>query len=108
MGARLLAVRGRVQREGLVIHVVAEELRDWSELLDGIADAAPLQPPLARADERFSGPGGSWVAVPEARATHVRATAPGIKIASRDFHQSSVLISTQRPLHRLRNAKTPA
>jgi error-prone DNA polymerase len=86
MGARLLAVRGRVQREGLVIHVVAEELRDWSGLLDGIADADPLQPPLARADERFSGPGGSWVAVPEARATHVRATAPGIKIASRDFH----------------------
>jgi error-prone DNA polymerase len=30
MGARLLAVSGHVQREGLVIHLVADRLWDWS------------------------------------------------------------------------------
>ncbi|MCA8928742.1 MAG: error-prone DNA polymerase, partial [Alphaproteobacteria bacterium] len=38
MGARLLWVRGRLQREGLVIHVVAERLEDrshWLGDLDG-------------------------------------------------------------------------
>ena len=34
MGSRLLAVRGRVQREGLVIHLVAEQLWDWSAELE--------------------------------------------------------------------------
>ena len=34
MGSRLLGVRGHVQREGLVIHLVAEELWDWSAELD--------------------------------------------------------------------------
>ena len=38
MGSRLLGVRGHVQREGLVIHLVAEELWDWSAELDSIAE----------------------------------------------------------------------
>jgi error-prone DNA polymerase len=45
MKASLLAVRGRLQREGLVIHVVAEELSDLTHRL------AELRPEVARADE---------------------------------------------------------
>ena len=50
--SRLLACRGRVQREGLVIHVVAERLDDLSAELDGLgALGAKAEAPLARADE---------------------------------------------------------
>ncbi|MGD9536907.1 MAG: error-prone DNA polymerase [Alphaproteobacteria bacterium] len=38
LSARLLACRGRLQREGLVIHVVAERLVDLSVELDGLAE----------------------------------------------------------------------
>ncbi len=68
MRARLLWVRGRLQREGLVIHVVADHLEDrshWLADLDG-----PYDPGYARADE---------VIRPE----------PGSKrfpVKSRDFH----------------------
>ncbi len=55
MTARLLAVRGRLQREGKVIHVVAERLVDWTGRLrllrDGALDPAALDGALARADE---------------------------------------------------------
>ena len=56
LGASLLGVAGRVQREGLVIHVLAEEVFDLTALLDGL-----------------DGP-------PEA------ATTGRLAIASRDFH----------------------
>ena len=45
-----------------------------------------LEPAAARADEARGGSADHRVKVPEARATHIRATAPVIKIASRDFH----------------------
>jgi len=34
--ARLLGVRGKVQREGEVVHLVARQLEDHSELLGGL------------------------------------------------------------------------
>jgi error-prone DNA polymerase len=41
-----------VQREGLVIHVVAERLVDLSAELDTLGALGPTaEPPLARADE---------------------------------------------------------
>jgi error-prone DNA polymerase len=40
LGARLLGVRGRLQREGEVRHVVVETLEDCSELLGGLAAPA--------------------------------------------------------------------
>jgi error-prone DNA polymerase len=50
--ARLIGVVGRVQREGLVIHIVAQRLIDLSHLLSDLArGAAPAPAPLARADE---------------------------------------------------------
>ena len=55
MTARLLAVRGRLQREGKVIHVVAERLADWSGKLgllrEDAVDPGLLDGALARADE---------------------------------------------------------
>jgi error-prone DNA polymerase len=94
MGARLLGVRGRVQREGLVIHLVAETLWDWSAALDSIATLDEAEPSVAVPET---------VPVPEANATRHRAgkggpapvpydrgrivlERPQVRIASRDFH----------------------
>ncbi|MGD9803407.1 MAG: error-prone DNA polymerase [Hyphomicrobiaceae bacterium] len=50
MGARLLGVEGLLQREGIVIHVVAQRLVDLSHHLHTLADRNGIDPPLARAD----------------------------------------------------------
>jgi DNA polymerase III alpha subunit len=52
LGAQLLLVRGKVQKEGLVIHVVAETLIDRTDLLRRLAetDHASFEAPVARAD----------------------------------------------------------
>ena len=52
MGTRLVRVVGEVQKEGIVIHIVARRLEDLSARLDGLGrlDAA-FDPALARADE---------------------------------------------------------
>ena len=60
MGSRLLAVRGRIQRERLVIHLVAERLWDWSDDLDSISRIDSFRLIHGRGDQ--------------------------IRIASRDFH----------------------
>jgi error-prone DNA polymerase len=103
MGSRLLGVRGRVQREGLVIHLVAEQLWDWSAELDSITDIDDFHLARGRGDEVRTDPGDRRVSVPEANATRHRSSKaprakpaydrsrialdrPKIKIASRDFH----------------------
>jgi DNA polymerase III alpha subunit len=105
MGSRLLAVSGHVQREGLVIHLVAERLWDWSAELDRIADLDTIEPRNGRGDEVRTDPGDRRVEVPEANATRHRSSKrpptgkrqpydrsrihldrPTIRIASRDFH----------------------
>jgi error-prone DNA polymerase len=51
LGARMMGVRGQVQREGDVIHVVAQRLDDLSDLLGSVAgrdDGLPF--PVSRAD----------------------------------------------------------
>ena len=51
LGAQLMAVRGRVQKEGLVIHIVAETLIDRTDLLRRLAETDhALEAPVARAD----------------------------------------------------------
>jgi len=49
VGARLLVCTGRLQREGLVIHVITRHLEDYSQHLDGLVDlgreAEPAAPP---------------------------------------------------------------
>ncbi len=55
MGAQLLVVRGKLQREGIVIHVVADVMIDRSDLLARLGETSkpekPFQAPVARADE---------------------------------------------------------
>ena len=51
MGGRLVAIRGKVQREQAVIHVVADEIADLSHLLDGLGQVDPFAIEVARADE---------------------------------------------------------
>jgi error-prone DNA polymerase len=77
MGARLLEVRGRVERDDSVIHVIAANLRDASADLAQLSDDA-LSPPLAHADEVVRPVQGSW------RGGHPR----NIRVIpkSRDFH----------------------
>jgi error-prone DNA polymerase len=51
LGAQLLVVQGLVQKEGLVIHVVAEHLADRSDLLRRLGETdGPFEAPVARAD----------------------------------------------------------
>ena len=52
LGARVLGVRGRVQKQGRVIHVVAEHLEDLTHMLGALsADADIGDAGLANADE---------------------------------------------------------
>ncbi len=44
IGASLLHVEGRVQKEGIVIHVVAERCQDWSDRLARLLPEAPHEP----------------------------------------------------------------
>ncbi|MDH3594849.1 MAG: error-prone DNA polymerase [Rhodospirillales bacterium] len=90
--ASLLAVEGRLQREGLVIHVVARRLIDLTarlgELTEPAHDAAApsFEPALARADE-VKRPGPDPVLpgrAPSQLGRHPRNVNPLPK--SRDFH----------------------
>jgi error-prone DNA polymerase len=57
LGAQLMIVRGRLQREGIVIHVVAETLIDRSDLLARLGETGPFRAPVAHADHaKSSGP----------------------------------------------------
>jgi error-prone DNA polymerase len=56
LGAQLMLVRGRLQREGIVIHVVAETLIDRSDLLARLGETT-FRAPVALADHvKSSGP----------------------------------------------------
>jgi error-prone DNA polymerase len=77
MAAKMLACHGRVQKEGLVIHVVADRLHDLTRLLHSVAardDSCQLALPYARADEVRRG------SRPDPREN------PPLRIRSRDFH----------------------
>jgi len=57
LGARMLAVRGKLQREGLVVHIIAEELTDMTPHLLDLAHGHDFGDRiLARGDEGKSGP----------------------------------------------------
>ncbi|HEX9648367.1 MAG TPA: OB-fold nucleic acid binding domain-containing protein, partial [Alphaproteobacteria bacterium] len=71
LAAKLLCVEGEVQREGIVLHVVAARLEDWTPLLGRLTETrTELSPALARADH-------------VARPGHDPRTLP---VRSRDFH----------------------
>jgi error-prone DNA polymerase len=57
LGSRLLAVRGELQREGLVTHLVARSFVDFTPHLTALANGYDLtDAALARADEGRTGP----------------------------------------------------
>ncbi|MFE1598545.1 error-prone DNA polymerase [Methylobacterium sp. ID0610] len=74
LSAGMMAARGRVQREGAVIHLVAEHLIDLSDLLAGVGARGTALPPAGRGDEARSGSG-------DARGV----ARPGLRIRTRDF-----------------------
>jgi error-prone DNA polymerase len=106
MGARLLGVAGKVQRDvqkdgapGLVIHLVAERLWDWSADLDRIADIdgrfelrmgrgdqAHSSTPDPRDEPKRSPPLRKPSAKQPYDRSRIHLDRPTIKIASRDFH----------------------
>jgi len=55
MTGRLLRVRGKLQREGIVTHVIANRIDDLSHLLDTLGDTQSaggnIDPTHATADE---------------------------------------------------------
>jgi error-prone DNA polymerase len=93
MGARLMAVRGRLQREGLVIHVVAEKLWDMSHALGALsADHETMGDALSPADEvkrpaedpRAKGEFQSMMKI--RRSLRASASVRRVLPKSRDFH----------------------
>jgi error-prone DNA polymerase len=82
MGSRLMLIKGRVQKTGDIIHVVANTIEDrtpWLALLT--EDGAVMKNPLARADEVVK-PGPEPYAQPAARHPRNVRVIP----KSRDFH----------------------
>ena len=85
LGAQLMLVRGKVQKEGLVIHIVAETLIDRTDLLRRLAETDhDIEAPVARAD-RVKPPGDSGqhrrrrstpFAAPLAHADHAKNSGP--------------------------------
>ena len=107
MGARLMAVRGKIQCEGekdyKVIHLVADEVWDLSAELDSISELDLFHLTDGRGDEVRTDPGDRRMKVAEANATRHRSSRsappkpnydrsrivldrPRIRIHSRDFH----------------------
>ncbi len=51
LSSRLVRVTGKLQREGIVTHLIAEKIADLSDRLDALGDGREVEPPWARADE---------------------------------------------------------
>ena len=86
LSATLLAVDGKVQREGEVVHIVATKLHDASGLLASVGDRGSAFPlPHGRGDEFHRG--GS----PDAR------DAPPRTVRARDIYIPDLHLDTIRP-----------
>jgi error-prone DNA polymerase len=61
LGASMMAVHGRIQREGEVVHLIAQQIFDFSADLSGLADrGTEFRLPTGRGDEFAHGtPGGA-------------------------------------------------
>ena len=90
MGSRLLLIQGRLQKHGSIIHVVVEQMKDWTAHLVRLADGNvppgggfPKKAALARADEvvRPVTDPDRWRQPPSRHPRNVR-----IMPKSRDFH----------------------
>ncbi|MGN6486302.1 MAG: hypothetical protein ACTHLT_00595 [Devosia sp.] len=60
LGARMMAVRGEVQKEGIVAHVIARQVYDMTPLLLELSNGTDIgESMIANADEGKRGPHGS-------------------------------------------------
>jgi error-prone DNA polymerase len=87
LGSRMLAVRGQLQREGLVIHIIARELIDMTPMLLDLAAGQDMgDGVLARGDEGRSGspPGRDRQALLQVEAA--RRAAYAAMPSGRNFH----------------------
>jgi error-prone DNA polymerase len=90
MSASLLKIRGTVQHEGNVIHVIAEQLEDLTPLLHEIGEM-PFPNRHGPADGANKGPDRREWAVSKtvsdgSARLPARQTQPALKLKSRDFH----------------------
>ena len=83
MAARLMAVRGRVQTDGRVIHVVAENIVNRSDALDRLSDVDAMRAVTVRGDQPTNPIPGQVDSLPQPRR-HPRDMR--VLPKSRDFH----------------------
>ncbi|NKJ82579.1 error-prone DNA polymerase [Rhizobium leguminosarum] len=94
LGASMMAINGRIQREGEVVHLVAQQLFDLSAELSGLAGRdGTFHPPTGRGDEFAHGSPGSpdsrEKAPPGVRARDMFTPdlhIDTLKVKSRNFH----------------------
>ncbi|MGZ2432618.1 error-prone DNA polymerase [Rhizobium redzepovicii] len=94
LGSSMMAINGKIQREGDVVHLVAQQLLDLSGDLSGLADREiDVRIPTGRGDEFAHGSPGSPDSrdrpkpVPEARDIFVRDLhIDTLKVKARNFH----------------------
>lgn len=80
MGGRLLRVTGMLQREGIVVHLIAQHIEDVSHLLGQLGH--PLEEAIGRTTPQTD---NAPRPLPQLRATHPREQAKRL-FPSRDFH----------------------
>jgi error-prone DNA polymerase len=84
--SRLLFVRGRVQKEGIVIHVVADDLEDWTQELSLLSSGVELGDAALYPTDEVRRPTQDSREVHEARQEERRMRAARFVPKSRDFH----------------------
>ena len=84
--SRLLFVRGRVQKEGSVIHVIADDLEDWTQELSRLSSGVELGDAALYPADEVRRPAQDSRDVHEARQEERRMRAARFVPKSRDFH----------------------
>jgi error-prone DNA polymerase len=88
LSATMIGVRGKLQREGEVTHVIAQDLTDFSALLRSVGGRGAFVLPYGRGDEaKHGGAPDPREKAPRPRDIYVRdiRTDEGIKVQTRDF-----------------------
>ena len=87
LGARFVAIRGQVQREGEVVHLVARQMTDLTSAITALGDDAEVgSEGQARADEGRGPRQNPWIAMDAAREERARRAAEAALPSGRNFH----------------------
>ncbi|MBO6679863.1 error-prone DNA polymerase [Parvibaculum sp.] len=84
--SRLLFVRGRVQKEGIVIHIVADDLEDWTQELGRLSTGNDIGETALSPTDEVKRPARDIRQVNEAKQEEKRMRAARFVPKSRDFH----------------------